>query len=179
MAGDKFQVQIGADPFELEVLAFERATSTQPGRLKARVDGQEIDCSFQPTGPGRLRLELGNRGLELLVVDDAGGRLVAGQGAVARIGLARTRRSGTAGRALPPEVSPPMPAVVVAVLVEPGQRVAAGDPAVVVSAMKMESSLKIPRNGTVREVRCKVGDKVSPGDVLVQVDPDAESEENA
>jgi biotin carboxyl carrier protein len=72
-----------------------------------------------------------------------------------------------------------MPAVVVAVLVEPGQRVTAGEPAVVVSAMKMESSLEIPRAGTVRAVHCKVGDKVSPGDVLVLVDPDTDSEEGA
>ena len=74
---------------------------------------------------------------------------------------------------LPPgAVTPPMPAVVVAVLAEPGRRVAQGEPLVVVSAMKTESQLVSPFAGRVRSVNTRVGAKVRPGEILVQVEPE-------
>lgn len=74
---------------------------------------------------------------------------------------------------LPPgAVTPPMPAVVVAVLAEAGRRVAQGEPLVVVSAMKTESQLVSPFAGRVRSVNTRVGAKVRPGEILVQVEPE-------
>jgi acetyl-CoA carboxylase biotin carboxylase subunit len=72
----------------------------------------------------------------------------------------------------PGAVTPPMPAVVVAVLVTAGQRVARGDPLVVLSAMKTETQLASPAAGSVRVVRTSAGAKVRPGDVLVEIEPD-------
>jgi acetyl-CoA carboxylase biotin carboxylase subunit len=87
------------------------------------------------------------------------------------------RPQGPAGaprsaRGSPGAVTPPMPAVVVAVLVEAGRKVARGDPLVVVSAMKTETQLASPIAGTVKVVRAAVGAKVRPGDVLVEVEPE-------
>jgi acetyl/propionyl-CoA carboxylase alpha subunit len=65
-------------------------------------------------------------------------------------------------------VTPSMPAVVTRVLVEDGAIVVKGDGVVAISAMKMEVTLRAPRAGTAR-VRVAVGDKVMPGDVLVDV----------
>jgi pyruvate carboxylase subunit B len=64
-----------------------------------------------------------------------------------------------------------MPAAVVAVLVQVGQEVAKGQPAVVVSAMKMEIQLGAPCAGRVRSVAAAPGARVRPGDLLVEVEP--------
>ncbi len=64
---------------------------------------------------------------------------------------------------------PTTPAVVVRVLVAPGDRVVWGQAVVVVSAMKMETTLCAPRDGVVQEVHATVGARVRPGDVLVLV----------
>lgn len=66
-------------------------------------------------------------------------------------------------------VTPPTPAVVVRVLVAVGDRVAQGQAVVVVSAMKMETTLTAPRDGVVSEVRAVPGARVRPGEVLVVV----------
>ena len=51
----------------------------------------------------------------------------------------------------------PMPGLVVRILVEPGQEVAAGAGLVVLEAMKMENELKAPAAGTVGAVRAQAG----------------------
>ncbi|MFC5696941.1 urea carboxylase [Pseudomonas sp. GCM10022186] len=56
------------------------------------------------------------------------------------------------------------------VLVEPGQRVEAGTPLLVVEAMKMELAVTAPVAGTVKAVRCQPGKAVTPGDALLLLD---------
>jgi 3-methylcrotonyl-CoA carboxylase alpha subunit len=57
----------------------------------------------------------------------------------------------------------PMPGSVVQVLVEAGAKVAAGDPLVVVEAMKMEHVVRAPHDGIVERVEVAVGDVVADG----------------
>ena len=64
----------------------------------------------------------------------------------------------------------PMPGVVVGVKVKPGDAVKEGDPLMVVSAMKMETTIPAPMAGTVASLRCNPGDKVDADDLLVQID---------
>ena len=64
----------------------------------------------------------------------------------------------------------PMPGKVIKVAVEPGRAVAKGDELVVVEAMKMENAIRAPRDGTVKSVAARVGDMVSPGVVLVELE---------
>lgn len=65
----------------------------------------------------------------------------------------------------------PMPARVRSVATANGRAVRAGDVLVVLEAMKMELSVRAPRDGTVRTVRCAVGDLVQPGVPLVELEP--------
>ena len=75
----------------------------------------------------------------------------------------------------PPEPGPalaaPMPATVVATPAERGQAVRAGDVLVVLEAMKMELTIRAPRDGVVDALRCRRGDLVQPGVPLVTLRP--------
>lgn len=82
----------------------------------------------------------------------------------------RRRAAGGGGASGDGRVTPPTPATVVRLFVEPGAVVEAGAALVVVSAMKMETTLVAPRAGTVRSVNTTVGAKVMPGDELVTLD---------
>lgn len=65
----------------------------------------------------------------------------------------------------------PMQGTVVKLEVEVGQQVAAGDPVLVLEAMKMENVIAAPIDGTVAEIRVGVGDSVGGGDVVVVIEP--------
>ena len=69
----------------------------------------------------------------------------------------------------PGEVTPPMPAVVVRLLVQEGEAVVKGQGLVVVSAMKMETTLKAPVDGVVKKINTGLQAKVMPGDRLVEI----------
>ncbi len=61
----------------------------------------------------------------------------------------------------------PMPGRIVATLVEAGAQVTRGTPLVVLEAMKMEHTLQAPADGTVKGYRCKAGEQVGDGVILV------------
>ena len=71
----------------------------------------------------------------------------------------------------PVELVAPMPGSIVAVRAPAGQPVEAGDPVVVLDAMKMEHAVAAPIAGTVADVRVRAGDQVARGDVLAVVEP--------
>ena len=56
-------------------------------------------------------------------------------------------------------------------LVEAGQTVAAGDPLLIVEAMKMEFTVPAPMDGTVSALRCQAGRPVNAGDPLLFITP--------
>lgn len=66
------------------------------------------------------------------------------------------------------ELKAPMPGLIVAVRVEPGQTVQKGDPLLVLEAMKMENILKAPGEGVVAAIKVNLRDNVTKGQVLIQ-----------
>jgi acetyl/propionyl-CoA carboxylase alpha subunit len=64
----------------------------------------------------------------------------------------------------------PMPGNVLRVLVGPGDTVTAGQPLVVVEAMKMEHQVLAPADGTVASVHVTMGEQVDTGQVLLQME---------
>ena len=120
----------------------------------------------------RFQAAVDGRRIPVWVVDAGDRCLVFGDGCTFTFeldpdvaGPARTERS--ADHARDTGLAAPMPATVVATRAEPGQGVRAGDVLVVLEAMKMELTIRAPRDGVVDAVHCRQGDLVQPGVPLV------------
>jgi acetyl-CoA/propionyl-CoA carboxylase biotin carboxyl carrier protein len=68
------------------------------------------------------------------------------------------------------EVLAPMQGTIVRVLVEEGSEIQAGDPLVVLEAMKMENNVTAEKTGTIQKILVNQGDSVGVGDVLVTIE---------
>ncbi|MBK1643840.1 oxaloacetate decarboxylase subunit alpha [Thiocapsa imhoffii] len=71
----------------------------------------------------------------------------------------------------PGDVTTSMPGNIVDVLVNEGDEVRAGQPVLITEAMKMETEIQAPINGTVTAVYVAKGDAVNPAEVLVAITP--------
>lgn len=65
------------------------------------------------------------------------------------------------------QIKSPMPGMVLNVLVETGQKLAKGDPVLVLEAMKMENVFKAPEDSIVKEIKVKEKTIVEKGQVLI------------
>ena len=123
------------------------------------VDGERHAVGFVLAGPHAARLEMDQLVHRVLFVEGEGSTSVEVDG-----------EAHTVERAAGGVVASPMPAVVVAVAVVPGQAVAVGDVVCVLEAMKMETTLCAPVAGVVRQVAVQVHQQVGAGQTLVVLD---------
>ena len=68
-------------------------------------------------------------------------------------------------------VTTAMPGCIVEVKVKAGDKVNAGDPVLVIEAMKMENEIQAPKSGIVIAVHVKKGDSVTPDETLLEIQP--------
>jgi 3-methylcrotonyl-CoA carboxylase alpha subunit len=165
-------------------------------KLWVTLDGRDAEVEFH-TADGRLWLELEGRRLEAdfrrlpdgevysLLIDGRSHEVrVAGGSSALEVSVGGTtlpvdvrhpleKRLQSAvqasGAAAGEVVAAPMPGLVVALRVAPGDRVAAGQPVAVVEAMKMQNELTARHGGIVSEVLVKAGDSVSAGQPLARL----------
>jgi acetyl-CoA/propionyl-CoA carboxylase biotin carboxyl carrier protein len=97
---------------------------------------------------------------------------VAGAGPAA---TPRPKRGGSSSAAAvgggSGKVAVPMQGTIVKILVEAGAAVAAGDPVVVLEAMKMENNVAADVDGTVTEIKVEPGQSVASGEVVIVIEP--------
>jgi biotin carboxyl carrier protein len=120
------------------------------------VDGRPTVLTLRSAGRGQWTLGLGGDRWDAEVVDE-------------RTRHIRSLTAGSGAARGPATLRAPMPGLVVRVLVEAGQEVAAGAGIVVLEAMKMENELKAPAGGVVGAVRVGAGEPVEKGQVLVEL----------
>lgn len=168
--------------YELKIRESDATVEATPldehGRSTITTGDTAREVTLRAVTPHRLRATDDAGGVDLFVARSKDGIWVWSKGQcrlvqdAARQRTARRDADGGVGRS----VTPPMPAVVQNVLVEVDQVVDKGQALVVVSAMKMESTLVAPYPGTVRAVNTEVGAKVNPGDILVEIEPAEEGD---
>jgi acetyl/propionyl-CoA carboxylase alpha subunit/acetyl-CoA carboxylase carboxyltransferase component len=125
--------------------------------------GGDVEVEVERTGKFERRLAVNGRSYRVLSVIDGNRHLIEVDGVAHRI----NREAAGIVRA-------PAPAVVVAVLVKPGDEVAAGDRLVVLEAMKMEISILAPVAGRVSEVLVVPNVQVDTAAPLVNLQPMSE-----
>ena len=145
-----YRVRVGESSYEVD------AVCTGPHRFGLLSDGRQFEVSVLPERDGRYRIG-SHRGTVTAAVTDPLTHL-AEQGA-----------SG-GGRRRVETVDAYMPGRVVAVLVEEGQEIVAGQGLVVLEAMKMENEIQAEHDGVVKRICVAEGQAVEGGDPLLEVE---------
>ena len=68
-------------------------------------------------------------------------------------------------------VRAPMPGLIIDLKIKEGDRVAAGDPLLILEAMKMENIIKAPGDATVKTIKVRMGEGVEKNQVLIEFNP--------
>lgn len=66
-------------------------------------------------------------------------------------------------------ITAPMPGMVISIAKNVGDSVVAGEPIIVLEAMKMENEIKAPIGGAIIEVKVSPGQRVDKGETLVVI----------
>ena len=165
----KFRLKISEETVDVDV-----SNSGSEQKAKFTIDEKAYYVRFQAITDACLHLNVDGRSIEVFVAKSGQGKhvFVNGRSFLVQdadiLPLRRGRRSGL--EQTPGDVTPPMPAVVVRVLVAKGDIVKKGQGLIVVSAMKMETTLVAPSDGKVIKINTSVDAKVAPGDVLVEIE---------
>ncbi len=140
-------------------------------------DGEVLEIDFASVGEGGLySLLVNNESFEAMVEQREGvwDVLIRGDLYEVQVVDERTQLLRARAGAIVPEggeiaVKAPMPGLIVAIPVEVGQEVKAGQNVVILESMKMENELKSPRAGRVERINVKERDSVEQNQVLVVI----------
>ncbi|MEQ6884276.1 sodium-extruding oxaloacetate decarboxylase subunit alpha [Salicola sp. Rm-C-2C1-2] len=147
-------------PEVLEPAPSENASGHVPTEFRIQVHGETYDIQVTGVSPGgddRRRFYMTVDGVPEEIELEAVGESAPGGGH-----RARATREG--------HVTTSMPGNIVDVVVSEGDSVAAGDPVLIIEAMKMETEVKAPVAGSVTAVHISKGDRVTPGEVLIEIE---------
>jgi biotin carboxyl carrier protein len=162
----KYVTTINNKTFEIEI--------QRDGSLIVNGERREVD--FLALGPSlysilmdglshELVIEERDQNIEVLVR----GRLFTGQVLDERAQLMAERSGGMISDTGEMSIRAPMPGLVVAVPVEVGQDVRAGQTIIILESMKMQNELKAPRDGVVQNIGVSAGQSVEQNKILVTI----------
>ncbi len=137
----------------------------------------DLQAHVVEAGADRVVLEHAGmrRTFEVLVGDDG---FLDVESSLGHVALRRTPRFvDPADQVATGSLLAPMPGTVVSVAVEVGAEVAAGQPVLVLEAMKMQHTVSAPHDGVVAEVAVAAGAQVAAGDVLAVVTEESAAEQ--
>jgi len=167
----KFWITLEGREAEVEV-------ATEAGRVWLELEGRRLQADFRRLPDGEVYSLLMDGRAHVVRVAPAGASLeVTIRGTTipveVRHPLEKLMQSTHAapGAAASGTVQSPMPGLVVAIRVEPGQTLAAGAAVAVVEAMKMQNELTTRHAGVVTEVLVRPGDTVGAHQALVRLRP--------
>nr|WP_243846455.1 biotin carboxylase N-terminal domain-containing protein [Rhizomicrobium palustre] len=170
LAGSDFGVAIGEQTFSvshafmlenmfaalIDGAPFSAAIDWRPGRPSLRMTHEGITYAIRLTRlPGGYHLDQGGFGVRVSVRSPRAAELASF--------MPKRAQNGSAKKLLCP-----MPGLVVAIKVETGQEVKAGDTLAVVEAMKMENVLIAEHDGKIAAVKVRAGDNLALNDTILE-----------
>jgi 3-methylcrotonyl-CoA carboxylase alpha subunit len=164
----KSQLKIDQELVEIE---FSHGDLPQTG--EAVVAENRYQLAYQPVSANQVQMLVNGKPVKAFIARGLDEKQVFIEGQVYCVAGGNQdkhrKRRGTPLSETHREVTPPMPAVVVRLLVKEGDWVAKDQGLIVVSAMKMETTLKAPYEGKVVKINTALQAKVMPGDKLVEI----------
>jgi propionyl-CoA carboxylase alpha chain len=156
MDGAEHHVEITDDAVIVDGIALKVEAPFTPGQrlIEAVIDGEPLSLRLSRTRAG-WRLTTRGRSHDLRLL----------QPHIAELAHHMIEK-------IPPDLSRfllcPMPGLLTALNVKPGDKVVAGQPLAVVEAMKMENILRAEKAGTVKAVEAKPGDSLAVDAVILE-----------
>ncbi|MBK9305492.1 MAG: biotin/lipoyl-binding protein [bacterium] len=146
------------------------------GVWRVSLDGRELDVAAVSVRDGIVGFALDGVQRRAHVAVRGAERHVAVDGRVLVLRLADEDRDDQAEEAADtgPHLRAQLPGKVVKLLVAAGDVVTAGQPLVILEAMKMETEVAAPRGGRVARVHVEAGRILAMGDPLLDLEPDQE-----
>lgn len=140
------------------------------------VNGEKRDVDFRALGPAmysilaqnvshELTIEQREENVEVLMR----GHLYTNRVLDERALLMAQRSGGLGGDSGEINMKSPMPGLIVAIKVEVGQAVKAGETVIILESMKMQNELKAARDGVVSAVNVTPGQSVEQNKVMVTI----------
>ncbi len=165
----RYQVTVDGREFDITL-------EYQSEQYVATVNGKKCVVSRTPLSEGRSLLLIDNESLEVAIHTSNGNGerhvFMAGVEILTSIedyAVAQMRKAaGISHVKTDQTLKAPMPGLVVNVQVKPGDRVAKGQPLIVVEAMKMENIIKAGHAGVIKAIHVQAGASVEKGDSLLE-----------
>ncbi len=165
----KFQVQVGQQNFEVEVKKTNDNYSVRVGDKN-----HNVDLIKDPSGILNSFIIDGNH-YEALCTDQGDLITVEFQEKCYEVAVSQAERGR--GSAIKPHattghqtITAPMPGLIKAIKVAPGDSVKAGDAVLILEAMKMQNELRSPVAAKIAEVLVKTGKAVEKGEKLIRLE---------
>lgn len=147
-SGSSWRCNLNGREFPVDVIF------SQTGVLSLLVDGKSYEVKQEAAG-AESNIVVGHERFRAAVRDPRS--------------LRSRRRAKDSGQGVK-RILAPMPGKVVRILAPPGTEVEAGQPVLVIEAMKMQNELKSPKKGKVKRLAVGEGAAVEAGQVLAEVD---------
>ncbi len=127
-------------------------------------EGVEYKVKLNSLQDGKMVLNLNGRNRPVVLEDTT--YVVNGE----EFEVSSPKRSRKKSKALDHgQMTSPMPGKILKIIAKVGQEVVAGDPILVMEAMKMEHTIKASKSGKIEKIHFKEGDQVSGGVELVKL----------
>ena len=169
-----YNLKIGSQTLPVE------AELKDDGTLLARIGEKIFATRYRIISENQIHMEVEGIGRNIYLADNGDGKLVNINGTTYLVQdadtLARNSLRKRSSKELPQEITPPMPSVVELIMIAEGDLVEKGQNVIVVSAMKMETTLQAPYKGKVLKINVAQGDKVMPGQILADIEREEEGE---
>ncbi len=136
------------------------------GRYKATIGDAQYEVQGHRLTQHHLAVEINGKNHHFYIATEGSQRHVMLDGLSYQVEDRSVRRRHAQSDHPKGDVTPPMPGNIVRILVSEGQTVEEGQELIVLSAMKMETTLYAPQASTITKIVVAEGEQVMPGQQL-------------